>query len=177
MFIRVKKRTNASGKSYEYAYLVANRYKKRRKEPRQKIKQYLGRVYRFEKTANKEIEDLETEKTTVKENMLLLLQNELKNYGFQEKDGFWQKERCTINLEQGLCMDQQGKNICIAVNDGFLHPTTILALMRFKPKEGLEREIGVQLGNALISVGIKPKEVIFIDLFRQVMRQLNDDHR
>ena len=177
MFLRVKKRINASGKMYEYAYQVVNKYRKRRKMPKQKVKQYLGRVYRFEKRKNQVIETIETEKTTIKKNMILLLENELKNYGFQEKEGCWQQQLYMINLEQNICMDQQGRNCCIAINDGLLHTTTIRALTTFKPKEGLEKEIGEQLGKALISAGIRPKEAVFINLFRQIMRQLNNEQQ
>ena len=173
MFLRIKKRTNSSGKSYEYGYLVLNKYKRRKKSPRQKVKQYLGRVYRFERAFNKEIEALETEKTTIKENMVLLIKNELKNYGFEEKEGLWQRESCFINIEQGICLDQEGRNICVALNDGLLHTSTIGELIDFKPQKGLEKEIGAQLGNALISAGIRPKEAVFIGLFRQVTKQLN----
>ena len=173
MFLRVKKRANPSGKSYEYGYLVLNRYRKRQKSPRQKVKQYLGRVYRFEKVLNEEIEALETERATVKENMVLLIKNELKNYGFEEKEGLWQRENCSVNVEQALCVDPEGKNICIALNDGLLHASTMGALIDFKPQKGLEKEVGKQLGNALISAGIRPKEAVFIGLFRQVMKQLN----
>lgn len=177
MFLRSKKRKNLSGKTYEYGYLVANKYRKRGKSPKQKVKKYLGRVFRFEKEINNEIEAIEILKTTFKQNIVLLIKNELKNYGFKEKEGFWTKENSTVNIEQTLCIDQQGKNICIAINEGFLHNATLKELIDFKPKEGLEREIGKQLGNALVSAGIKPKEAVFIELFRQVMRQLNDDHR
>lgn len=173
MFIRVKKRINLSGKSYEYAYWVSNKYRKRRKMPKQKVKLYLGRVYRFEKQENNEIESIEEQKKSLRENMLLLLENELKNYGFHKKEGIWQKEPCLVNVEQGICMDLQGKNICIALNDGFLHATTITTLTAFKPREGLEKEIGKQLGQALVAAGIRPKEAVFIGLFRQVMRQLH----
>lgn len=177
MFIRVKRRTNPSGKTYEYGYLVANKYRKRRKIPKQKVKRYLGRVYRFEKIADQEIGSIDAEKTPFVQNIRVLIQNELKNHGFQEKEGFWEREPCIVNIEQGLCMDQQGKNICIAINDGFLHTTTITNVIAFKPKEGLEKEIGKQLANALISAGIRPKEAVFISLFRQVMRPINDSHR
>lgn len=177
MFLRIKKRTNSSGKTYEYAYWVANKYYKRRKVPRQKVKKYLGRVYRFEKEANNEIESIDERKTTFYEAIMLLLENELKNYGFEEKEGVWQRENCLVNIGQELCLDQEGKNICVAINDGLLHTATINMLIAFKPKEGLERNIGKQLGNALISAGIKPKEAVFIGLFRQVMGQINDDHR
>ncbi len=169
MFLRIKKRTNHSGKTYEYAYCVENKYRKRRKMPKQKVKQYLGRVYRFEKKINNEIETLENLKNNFKQNSVLLIVNELKNYAFEQKEGVWTKENCCVNVEQALCMDQEGKDICIAINDGFLHKTTINSLIAFKPKEGLERDIGKQLGNALISAGIRPKEAVFIELFRQVM--------
>ena len=173
MFLRIKKRINPSGKSYEYAYWVVNTYRKRRKTPKQKVKQYLGRVYRFEKVVNHEIETIETVKTNITTNMIILIKNELKNYGFQEKEGFWQKEQCRINVEQGICIDEEGKNICIAINDGLLHTSTITALTAFKPKEALEKAIGKQLGSALISAGTRPKEAVFIGLFQQVMKQIH----
>ena len=179
MFLRSKKRINPSGKTYEYAYWVANTYIKRRKMPKQKVKQYLGRVYRFEKKRNREIETIDVKKNNFKENIILLIENELKNYGFEEKEGFWSKENCTVNVQQGLCMDQEGKNICVAINEGLLHDTTINTLISFKTKEGLEKEIGKQLGNSLISAGIRPKEAVFINLFHQIMKEskINDHCR
>ena len=177
MFLRIKKRVNPSGKIYEYAYWVANKYRKRRKMPKQKVKQYLGRVYRFEKVSNKEIEQLGNQQGSGKDKIKLLLENELKNYGFEQKEGVWRKENCLINIEQGICVDNEGKNICIAINDGLLHQSTINSLIVFKPKESLEKGIGKQLANALISAGIRPKEAVFIDLFREIMRQVIDDSR
>ncbi len=177
MFIRCKKRTNPSGKTYEYAYWVANKYQKRRKMPKQKVKQYLGRVYRFEKVDNKEIETINGEENSLKENIVLLVENELQNYGFKEKEGVWQREQCIINIKQGICVDQEGKEVCIAINEGVLHRSTLGTIIAFKPKESLEREVGKQLGHALISAGIKPKETVFISLFRQIMQQLNNDQQ
>ncbi|GEM_PF-1094325 len=174
MFIRVKKRTNPSGNTYEYAYQVANKYGKRRRMPKQKVKQYLGRVYRWEKESNNVIEIIEEQKNDFKENILQLLQNELKNYGFIEKEGFWNKENCYINVEQAMCIDKEGKDVCIAINDGFIHRATINDLIAFKPKESLERDIGKQLGNALISAGIRLKEAVFISLFHQIMQKSNN---
>src|SRR3989344_4540915 len=160
MFLRIKKRINPSGKTYEYAYWVANKYRKRRQMPKQKVKQYLGRVYRFEKVMNNEIEQITDKKASMKTKIMLLIENELKNYGFEEK--------------QGICINDEGKNISIAINEGVLHQSTINALISFKPKEGLEKDIGKQLGNALISAGIRPKEAVFIDLCKQIIAQVNN---
>ena len=174
MFLRIKKRINPSGKTYEYAYWVANKYRKRRQMPKQKVKQYLGRVYRFEKVMNNEIEQITDKKTSMKTKIILLIENELKNYGFEEKEGVWRQKNCIINLEQGICINDEGKNISIAINEGVLHQSTINALISFKPKEGLEKDIGKQLGNALISAGIRPKEAVFIDLCKQIIAQVNN---
>jgi hypothetical protein len=46
-FIRVKSREDSEGNRSDYAYLVENRWHKQKKQPKQRVRSYLGRVYRY----------------------------------------------------------------------------------------------------------------------------------
>ena len=176
MFIRTKSRKNKAGKIKTYAYLVENKYRKRGKYPRQKAKKYLGRVFTFKKSKDDSLDfsssfiDKESFKTLVRS----LIGQELKNYGFRREGDIWENEDITVDLKNGVVLDSKTKkDVCIALNNGFLTQYTIKKVIEFKPPEGLEREIGKALGHTIVSAGIPVDHELFIALFRKVMTNLD----
>ena len=106
-FIRIKKI-----KGYEYAYLVENIWKKRKKGARQKVKQFLGRIYKPEL-----VNDIgfSKEHGYVKENTFRqivreLVEYELLKYGAK---GF------TVDFDKGLVL-RNNKKVALQMNEGFL---------------------------------------------------------
>jgi hypothetical protein len=123
-FIRTKKI-----KGTEYAYIVENKWRKRRKNKvKQKTTKYLGRVFRFDRVSVLDffefykIEDINKyldEKS--KYNILFdLIKLELTNHGFEEKKGLLEKEGCYFDFNEKRVRGSRSKKIAIAMNEGFL---------------------------------------------------------
>ena len=95
MFIRIKN-IRKKGKTYKYACIVSNKWRKTRKEAKQKVKKYLGRVYFFDKVSNKDffgyysINDVGGYIKNNDKNKIIgdMIRFELINHGFKEKGDF-----------------------------------------------------------------------------------------
>ena len=175
MFIRVKKRKNKAGEVKSYAYVVENKYRKRRKYPRQRAKKYLGKVYDFKK--KKAVFEMFTPEWVIDNEYQTIIKaliiQELKQLGFVKKEGFWENEPVIVDLANRKVWHKEGKNeVCVALNDGFLTRYTLKRVLDFKPPEGLQREIGKALGDAIVSAGIQIDQGLFISLFRKVFASL-----
>lgn len=104
MFIRIK-RIKKKNKEYPYAYIVANRWMKKAKRSKQKVKKYLGRVYFLEKVNNNdffEFYSIKDVKGYVKKNdkkriINDLIRFELINHGFKEQGNFLIKDNIYFN--------------------------------------------------------------------------------
>ena len=55
------------------------------------------------------------------------------------------------------------------MNEGFLCKETFDKLIGFKPK-GTEKEIGLELANALLEAGLKVPNEIFVEMFERVVK-------
>jgi len=168
MFIRIKKRKNKAGKVKAYAYLVSNKYRKMRKTPKQKVKAYLGRVYYFKET-KKLTKALNLEKN-FREIVQQMMARELEKRGFKQEGQMYQRESICVDLEKGEVYDVEKKTkVCIAINDGLMTNHTLQQIIEFKPPEGLEKDIGRALGNAMVSTGVPVDHETFIALFRKII--------
>src|SRR3989344_5180313 len=117
-FFRIKK---IKGK--EYAYIVDNEWK--RKSSRQKVKAYLGRVYRFELMNN--IDLTQFLKTTAVEDYINnnpknkiindLIEWELFKHGVN-------KQEFSLDLSS-MKIEKNKKNIAIFINEGFMCNVTL----------------------------------------------------
>ncbi len=95
MFIRVKN-IRKKGKEYKYAYIVSNKWRKTRKEAKQKVKKYLGKVYSFDKVSDKDFfgfysitDALEYVKGNDKKKIVSdMVRFELLSHGFKEEGDF-----------------------------------------------------------------------------------------
>src|SRR3989338_1064166 len=90
VFIRVKNRVY-NGKSSDYAYLVENKWGKY--GPRQKVKKYLGKIYKFD--AVKDF-DFVIVDGSYKKLMIYLFENELKRHGFELKNNLFFRDNYSI---------------------------------------------------------------------------------
>ncbi len=162
-FFRIKK---IKGK--EYAYLVENEWKK--KSSRQKVKNYLGRVYRFGLIENIDfmqfikVDDFDKyiNENNTKKIIKDLAEWELLRFGID-------KNIFLIDLENKK-VQKSGKNIALLINDGFMCGLTLKNLLEFKA-EDQERD-GYRFARAFVEAGIKVPQEVFIGLFGKLYKEL-----
>jgi hypothetical protein len=167
-FIRTKKI-----KGSEYAYIVENRWA--RKRTKQRSKKYLGKVYRFDRVGVMDfyehydisnIDEYLAGKS--KEGVIRdLVKLELFNYGFKEEKGVWQRDGCFINLKGKKVYNQKGNNIALAFNDGFLTTYAIRKLHNFTAD--VEEE-GYDFAKLFIEAGIAVPKDVFVGVFSKVYK-------
>jgi len=147
VFFRIKK---IKGK--EYAYVVENEWKY--KGSRQKVRGYLGKVYRFELLnsidflAHFKIDNINDYIEKNEKNKIIndLVEWELFKFGI-DKNKFSNK-----------------KNAVFFINDGFMCNLTLKRLLDFKP-EGDEESDGYRLARAFVEAGVKVPQEVFVGLF------------
>jgi len=160
-FIRTKK---INGK--EYAYLVENKWYKRRhkgknKGPRQKVTKYLGRVYVFDKVND---EDFLTFKKINDLEQYLKKNNNSKNRIFEDLVE-WELFRHSINKEE-FTIDfsnkkimKGGKEVSLRMNEGFLNSFTLNRLFNLKSGDSY------YLAKCFVEAGIEIPKEVFVGVF------------
>lgn len=156
-FFRIKK---IKGK--EYAYIVENVWK--RKSSIQKVKAYLGRVYRFGLMNNVDLTQFL--KTTsvedyINNNSKNKIINDLIEWEFFKHD--ISKQEFSLDLNN-MKIQKYKKNIAISINEGFMCNVTLKNLLEFKP-EGDEETDGYRFARAFVEAGVKIPQEVFIGLF------------
>lgn len=162
MFFRIKK---IKGK--EYAYIVENEWK--RKGSRQKVKGYIGRVYRL--SIKNEVDFLkylgiENAEYYLQNNDFRKIINDLAE---------WEMFRHGISKDEFLIdlanakIEKNRRNVALQINDGFMCSLTLKNLLEFKA-EGDEENDGYRLARAFVEAGIKVPQEIFIGLFSKLYK-------
>ncbi len=171
-FIRTKKI-----KGNEYAYIVENKWRKRRKNKvKQIMSKYLGRVYRFDRNSVIDffefysIEDVNKYiNGKSKYDILLdLIKLELSNHGFEEKDELLVKEGCYFDLNERRVRTSRSKKVAIAMNEGYLTNYAIKKILRFEAFD--EEEDGYLLAKLFIEAGINIPKDVFVGFFRKIYK-------
>ncbi len=162
MFFRIKKI-----KGREYAYVVENTWKG--KTSRQKVKCYIGRVYRF--SLLKDIGFLEylkignaqdyIENHDKKKVIMDLAEWELFKFGIS-------KQEFTIDFEN-IIIQKNKNNAALMINEGFMCSLTLKNLLEFRT-EGDEQADGYRLAKAFVEAGIKIPQEIFVELFGKLFK-------
>ena len=164
-------------KGAEYAYIVENKWKKRRKNKvKQKTKKYLGRVYRFDRANLMDffefykIEDIQKyfNEKTKQEILLDLIKLELYNHGFEEKDGKLGKQGCYFDLNEKRVRSERSKKIAIAMNEGFLTNYAFKNILKFEAFD--EEEDGYLLAKLFVEAGINIPKDVFVGFFKKVYK-------
>ena len=160
-FFRIKK---IKGK--EYAYIVENEWKK--KSSQQKVKSYLGRVYRFDLKNNADFAEYfkidvqsyieSNDKTKIIGDLIEL---ELFKFGISTDEFF-------IDLNEKI-IQKNKRGVVFMVNDGFMCNLTLKNLLEFKSK-GDEQTDGYRLARAFVEVGIKVPQEVFVGLFGKLYK-------
>lgn len=160
-FIRTK---NIAGK--EYAYLVENKWYKRRhkgknKGPRQKVSKYLGRVYYFNKVNDK---DFLTFKNIDDLGQYLKNNSNNKNQIFKDLVE-WElfrhdinKEEFTINFSSKKILNGK-KEVSLRINEGFLNSFTLGRLFNINSNDSY------YLAKCFVEAGIDVPEKVFVGVF------------
>ncbi|MBI2558643.1 hypothetical protein HYW20_04940 [Candidatus Woesearchaeota archaeon] len=162
MFFRIKK---IKGK--EYAYVVENEW--RRRGSRQKVKEYIGRAYRFNLTNNVDfkqyhkIEDIQNYIESNEKNKIINDLVEWELFRFNVK-----KEDFLIDLTNTK-IQKNKKNVALWINDGCMCSNTLKNLIEFK-SEGDEQLDGYRLARAFVEAGIKVPQEVFVGLFGKIYK-------
>ena len=176
-FIRIKKI-----KGIEYAYIVENSWQENK--VKQKVKKYLGKVYKFER---KKFEDEEYELAGFigfvgdelehylavaepKKILLDIVRWELSNHGFKQdvkNIHLWKNDVCRFD-EKNIAVTNEGKaEVALAFNDGLLNTFKLRKLLRLN-YTGEEQEVGYKIAKDLVELGLKVPKEVFIGLFQKM---------
>ena len=187
VYIREKKFKRKNGSVVTYAYVVKNIWKKRvpkgsERGARQKVKGYLGKVCSFSRVDDKEfishfcVNDVKAhfDENGVNSVVRDLVRLELLNHGFVENGDFYANGDLMVYIGENDFFvknlnEEKDRKLVIAMNEGFLCKETISKLLSFKPY-GTEKEIGRDLGNALLEAGLRVPNEIFVEMFERVVK-------
>lgn len=160
VFFRIKKI-----KSKEYAYIVENEWK--RGGSRQKVKEYVGRVFRFDLKNN--VDFLQFTKIGNVQNYIDsndkkkvicdLIEWELFKFEIS-------KQEYLIDLNN-IKIQKNQKNVALMVNEGFICSLTLKKLFEFKPESGEQSDV-YSLARAFVEAGIKVPQEVFIGICQKV---------
>ena len=189
MFLRIKKINNI-----QYAYLVDNRWYKRRtkdkgKGSRQKVRKYLGRVYSFDKVEDKHFFDFKKignieeyiEKNGKNGVIKGLVEWELFRHNINKDEfdiDFINKKilKCSKNSENFLAHKKSRsdflvnkKEVSLAINEGFLNSYTLARLLDFKFGYDAEKA-GLELAKYFVEAGIEVPKEVFVGIFGKVYK-------
>ena len=168
-FIRTKK-----VKGNEYAYIVRNKWKKKDKGTRQKVKAYLGRVYRLSPINEVKFEDSIScgldeylEKTNRQRIIKDLVRYELLKHGFVKRGKVHVNGECIVDIEKKKVYNSRKSKAALGINEGFLCNYYLRRLLRFD-ESGEEEEVGYKLAKLFVESGIAIPQEVFIAYFNKI---------
>ncbi len=172
MFVRLKKI-----KGLEYAYLVKNVWKK--KTPRQKVVQYLGRIHAppkgmtcsFDEFCVQEKKQI-TEKTTYPELVRALFEWTLFQHGFTkvaQKKAFYTHGKIIADPEK-YTLQIKKRQLTMKFNEGYMNQYSMKELLNIKLSKAIDepRQAATILAKAFVNAGIAVPQNIFIEVFQKV---------
>ena len=125
---------------------------------RQKVTKYLGKTIVLQRISEEE-KQLPKE---LKKALRIAIEQELENHGF--KNG--KKEKILVNLEENK-IEEVGKKIVLALNEGYMCDHTLKQLFEFTSLEK-PSESATKLANLALEAGLKLSQQQFLQLFEQV---------
>ncbi len=156
VFVRVKRISGG-----EYAYLVENSWTE--KGVRQKVGKYLGKVHRPEKAKSEGLGAFlgisevgrHIRGSSFKAIAADLIRRELHNHCVKECD-------FAINFDELSVKNSRGKEVTIAMNEGFLCGHTLRQLIEYDAEKDYS---GYLLADLITAAGIAPEQDVFIELY------------
>lgn len=175
MFIRIKKI-----KGLEYAYLVKSIWKD--KTARQKVVQYLGKIYILIKTNTASFETFcqqerkNLENADLKAIIQALMEWTLWQHGFVPVDDpliqkKWLLENGkVVGDPEKLKITSGKKEVTLKISDGYMNSFTLKELLNIQINKKTEeqRQAATLLAKAFIDAGIQVPQDIFIEVFQKV---------
>jgi len=159
VYIRIKKISNN-----HYAYLVEN--KNTSSGPRQKVKQYLGKVHYFEK---KEVVQVPTDFKNNNDLILNLIKSHLLSLGFKEnKSSLSHKNISFLTDDFKLHLKTKSnsvKNAVLKLNDGYLSTFTIKRIIDFKKSEDFDKDANL-LASYFLEAGLEISQENFVKFYQ-----------
>ncbi|MBS3132545.1 hypothetical protein J4470_00250 [Candidatus Woesearchaeota archaeon] len=155
-FVRVKRISGG-----EYAYLVENSWTE--KGARQKVGKYLGKVHKPEKVKSEGlgaflgIPDVgkHVRSSDFKRVAADLIRLELHNHDVKS-------DEITADFEGFSVKNRSGKNVVVAMNNGFLCSHTMKSLAGYDADKDYS---GYLLADLITAAGIVPEQDVFIELY------------
>lgn len=165
VFVRTK-----TIKGKKYAYLVENIWTPA--GPRQRSKDYLGRVYDFRRESDilfsEYFKDYDYNNRSKKEILQDTIRLELNNHGFK-KDlaGIWAKDDCYVDVKSLKFCNKRDKRITLSLNQGILCKPLIMRVIQHKiyANEEKPEQEGYSLAKLLVECGLKVSHEVFISLY------------
>ncbi len=155
-YIRIKKI-----QKQEYAYLVESVSTER--GPRQKVKQYLGRIHHYFLS---ELIPSERNQNTKKDFLNSLLKEHLKALNFSETRNELVNEQIAVTLDKCSILNTKSKKeVVLALNQGFLCQFTIHRILNFKKTPDLNKD-GYALANYFQEAGLQITEEEFVQYYK-----------
>ena len=161
VYIRVKKINK-----YLYAYLVENISTS--SGPRQKVRQYLGRVHELEKS--KEVEDSFNGHS--KEEILLnLVIPELKVRLFKEKKDQWINKNLFFDTKQftlkKTTKTKTSKDAILKLNEGYLCSFTLERILKFEKSQDVKKDAQI-LAKYFLEAGLQINQELFVSFYQAI---------
>ncbi len=145
----------------EYAYLVES--VNTEKGPRQKVRQYLGKVHHY---SLPEFIPSEMSQNTKREFLNRLIGDHLKALNFNQTNSKIENEHITISLEDCSMQNKKSKKeIVLALNPGFLCQFTIHRILNFKKTPDIRKD-GYTLANYFKEAGLQISEKEFVQFYQ-----------
>ena len=159
-YIRVK---NISG--YKYAYLVESITTSN--GPRQKVKQYLGRVHDL--NSKDSLKEVSITSKSIKNNILRLVLTELTAKGFKEKKGLYVWKNFYFSPTEFTLLKKTKtksfKSVIISSHEGYLCTFTLQRLLNFKRSKDLKQD-GYDLAKYFLEAGLKVSPETFVKFYQ-----------
>ena len=150
------------------------------KGPRQKVKEYLGRIAAPQRSQQKPLTDyiaLPYESTlgaiSRPQALKMIIRWALCDYGYAEQQRLLNHlDGSVFDLEQMRFVTKEGKKqpLVLRISDGYFCEKTARELLTFKEK-GFDRDVGVKLAKAFVLAGIAIPADFFIAYFNRYMEE------
>ena len=161
VYIRVKKINK-----YLYAYLVENISTS--SGPRQKVKQYLGRVHELEKS--KEVEDSHNGKNK-QEILLNLIIPELKVRTFKEKKNQLINKNLVFETKSFTLRKTTkagtSKDAILKLNEGYLCTFTLERILKFEKSKDVKKDAQL-LAKYFLEAGLQINQELFVSFYQAI---------
>jgi hypothetical protein len=150
-FIRIKMISNIP-----YAYLVES--VNTPKGPRQKVREYLGRVYKLENTDGNEVNHSDI--------LTRLVIETLSSYGFRKKGDKWRDDNLVF-YPGNLALKKRKKSVVLGVNEGHICEFTLRRIKNFK--KGKDPVVdGRRLASYFLEAGLPVGEEEFVKFYQSL---------